>query len=182
MNKESIKIVCAIVGPILAIVGFSYGFAKDIQLRLNKKRANSPFFTILTVQVDAAGGSIEWDGKSFHSYKQKPSDLSAPLWDIEFEPGIPANSPDNHPIGLLLKNTGAKLRSYKPTSKEQMLFREVSSGKNLYELRYVYNKATKGNKFRFTLTFETYEGFQDSQVWEVTKGAISIKRIKPKIP
>jgi len=180
MNKESIKNVCTIVALILALLAFLYGFAKDYELKQIKKRANAPFFTISTVQLDSNQG----DGSGGYYYRQKPSDLSSEwLMDMdEFEPRIPDNYPDNHPIGLLLKNTGGKLRSFKTTSKERMVFQEASSDKNLYELRYVYSKATKGKKFRFTLTFETYEGFQDSQVWEVTKGAISIKRIKPKIP
>jgi hypothetical protein len=100
----------------------------------------------------------------------------------ELEPSIPDNYPDNHPIGLLLKNTGAELRSFETTSREEIVFQEATLDKNLYELRYVYTKATKGKKFRFTLTFETSEGFQGSQVWEVTKGTTSIKRIKPKMP
>jgi len=178
MNKESIKTVCVIVATILALLGFFYGFAKDYELKQIKKRANSPFFTISTVQVDASQGG------DFYSYHKKASELSARLWDMDefFEPRIPDNYPDDYPLGLLLKNTGAELRTFKTTSKERIVFQKASSGKNLYELRYVYSKATKGKKFRFTLTFETYEGFQDSQVWEVTKGAIFIKRIKPKTP
>jgi len=167
-----------IISLILALLGFLYGFAKDYKLKQIKKRANAPFFTISTVQLDSSQSD-----ESGYYYRQKPSDLSAQLMDMdEFEPRIPDDYPDNHPIGLLLKNTGGKLRSFKTTSKERMVFQEASSDKNLYELRYVYNKATKGKKFRFTLTFETYDGFQDSQVWEVTKGAIFIKRIKPKMP
>jgi len=172
-----------IIASILAVLGLLYGVTKDHKLRQIEKRANSPFFTISTIQVDSNGASYPSGGKPYYPYKQKPSELSARLWDMdEFEPGIPDNYPDNHPIGLLLKNTGAELRSFETTSREQMVFQEASLGKNLYELRYVYSKAAEGKKFRFTLTFETYEGFQDSQVWEVTKGAISIKRIKPKIP
>jgi hypothetical protein len=74
------------------------------------------------------------------------------------------------------------LRTFKVTSKENIVFREADSCENLYELRYVYTKATKGKKFRFKLKFETSEGFQDSHVWEVTKGTTSIKRVKPKTP
>jgi len=177
-TKFIVSSILALLGFLLAIIGSLYGFAKDCELRQIKKRANSPFFTILTVQVDAG----QSDGSDY-LYRQKPSDLSARLMEMdEFEPRIPDNYPDNYPIGLLLKNTGSKLRSFTKSSKERMVFQEVSPDENLYQLRYVYNKATKGNKFRFTLTFETYEGFQDSQVWEVTKGAISIKRIKPKMP
>lgn len=180
---DIVVIIAIIVGPILAFLGFLYGFAKDKKLRQIEKRANSPFFTRATVQLDSGSRSVPDGGKPYYHYRQEPSDLSARLWDMEeFEARIPDNYPDNHPIGLLLKNTGAELRSFKTTSKERMVFQEASSGKNLYELRYLYSKATKGEKFRFTLTFEIYEGFQDSQVWEVTKEATSIKRIKPKIP
>jgi hypothetical protein len=172
-----------VIASILALLGFFYGFAKDLKLRQIEKRANAPFFTISTIQVDSQGKNIPSTGKSYYPYKQQPSDLSARLWDMdELEPSIPDNYPDNHPIGLLLKNTGAELRSFETTSREEIVFQEATLDKNLYELRYVYTKATKGKKFRFTLTFETSEGFQGSQVWEVTKGTTSIKRIKPKMP
>jgi hypothetical protein len=168
-----------VISSIIALIAIFYSITKDYELQQIKKRANGPFFVISTVLLD----SNQSDGSSRYYYPKKPSDLTAQLMSMDsFEPRIPDDYPDNYPIGLLLKNTGGKLRSFTKSSKEQMVFQEVSPDKNLYELRYVYNKATKGKKFRFTLTFETNDGLQDSQVWEVTKGVLSIKRIKPKMP
>jgi len=182
MTKETLKDICAIGGPILALLGFLYGYAKDKKLRNIERRANSPFFTVLTVQLDCGQVSIPQGGKAYYHYREKPSGLIDHLWDMEeYEPHVPENYPNDYPIGLLLKNTGSSLRTFKFKSREQMVFQQADD-KNLYELRYIYHKSSAGDGFRFTLSYETSEGFQETQVWEVIKGEISIKRIKPKTP
>ena len=111
--------------------------------------------------------------------------MEAPLAERSLldEPNIPDDYPDNYPLGLLLKNTGSELRSFDIQSKEKIVLQKSSHlDPKLYELRYIYNNATKGENFTFTITYETSEGFQDEQVWEIEKGMTFIKRIKPKIP
>jgi len=181
-TKKEIYFYIAIFGVIGTIVGAIYGFRKDRALKQIQQRAHSPFFIISALQLDVNNISYPEHGKPQYFYNKKPRTLSEQLLN-EHNTNIPDNYPDGYPIGLLLTNTGSELRSFEVTSKEKIVFQKAStSDTSLYELRYVYDKASKGKKFKFTIIYETSNGFQDEQVWEVIKGTTSIRRVRPKIP
>jgi len=184
MKKETIQLVCSIVALVVAFVGMFYTFMVDQRVRKVEKRGKAPFFKIVDIKLDST--QSYGDGSGGYYYPKKPNGLSYEYFMAmgESELRIPEDYPDNRVLGLVLKNTGVELRSpVNYTSKESiesMVFQEA--GKNRYELRYVFRKATKGEKFKFTLNFETCEGDQGSQVWEVIKGVPLIKRVKPRMP
>ena len=176
-TKKNILFIIAFVTPInffFGVFGSCYGYLNNRTLKEIQKRANSPFFEVSALLID-----------THYDYRKEPVDLKAPLAERSLidDTNIPDDYPDNSPLGLLLENTGSELRSFDIQPKEGIVLQKSSHlDPKLYELRYIYNNATKGEKFTFTITYETSEGFQDEQVWEIKKGMTSIKRIKPKIP
>jgi len=182
MRIEIAKTIAAIVGPILGLIGLFYGFIKDRTLRQIKKRANSPFFKVYTMQVSVAAASRPEGGKLYYHYHREPKSLSARSFLETEQNDVPEDYPDGHPVGFLLRNIGSELRSFKITSGEKIVFQEADVGKNLYELRYIFSRASRGEAFRFSITFETSEGFQGTQTWEVIRGTKSMRRVRPRTP
>jgi hypothetical protein len=182
-TKKDIYFYIALFGVIGTVVAAIYGYRKDSEIKQIQQRANSPFFVISALQFDLNNISYPEGGKPRYFYNKEPSTLSGQLLDeyVYDDPNIPGDYPDGHPIGLLLKNTGSELRSFEVTSREQIVFQAARTS-DAYELRYVYDKASKGRKFRFTITYETADGFQGKQLWEVVKGSASVRRVSPPIP
>lgn len=182
-TKKDIYFYIALFGVIGTVAGAIYGYRKDAAIKQIQQRANSPYFIISALQFDLNNISYPEGGKPRYFYNKEPSALSGQLLNENMydDPNIPDDYPDGHPIGLLLTNTGSELRSFEVTSGEKIVFQRAMTSDG-YELRYVYEKASKGKEFRFTITYETAEGFQDEQVWEVIKGTASIRRVNPPMP
>lgn len=181
MNRIKWKIVektCVVAGPILALAAILYSYRTDCELKKIQHRGNAPFFIIKTVQLNI----VSWEGgeKPYYQYCDKPSELSGDLADIsDWDPQIPDDYPDNYPIGLLLENVGSRLRTFSVKCEDKIIFREVLHKERFYELRYIYQKSNIGKPLRFTIEYETYEGIQETQTWEIVLGKKLIHRIKP---
>jgi len=153
---------------------------KDKELKIIQERANAPHFVVRKLTIDAFG-SGKHKGKISYSYREKTASLNDRLFEMEvFEEKIPQNYPNNRPVGVILRNEGCTIRFFKIFCSEPHVFQESEWNKNEYEFRFLLKKDQIGKDLRFSLWYETNNGFQGKQIWELKRGTKHITRIKPR--
>jgi hypothetical protein len=183
MTADDLKTVAAIVGASVGVLGFLYGFWKDRRLRQIEQRAKSPHFVFSNIQIDVTSWSISRDNSqdnSHYSYGEQARKLTDNLPTIDNIQEAPKDYPDGRIFGIVLKNEGAVLRSFKVKCREEHVFQASESYCNYYKFRYKFDRATLGQPILFTIIFETEAGYRGKQIWQLQKGTSSLERIKPK--
>ena len=174
------EILFGAIGLLIGVFGLSWGVWKDIKLRIIQKRANAPHFVVRTLELDSTGTCKPSGKPTFYTYRDKASSLNGHLMEMEeFEEQIPKNYPDNRPIGVVLKNEGCPIRFFQSSCSEPHVFQEKMWNRDEYNFRFMLKKDQMGQSLRFNLRYETSNGFQGEQIWELERGTKNITRIKP---
>lgn len=180
-TKLNWSTIAAIVGTIVGCLGLLYGFGKDKELKIIQERANAPHFVVRKLKIDAFGASYPEGKPSYYDYREKSASLNDRLFEMEvFEEKIPQNYPDNRPVGVILRNEGCSIRFFELFCSVPHVFEESEWNKNEYEFRFLLKKDQIGKGLRFSLWYETSNGFQGKQIWELKRGTKHITRIKPR--
>ena len=174
------ELLIGAIGVFIGMFGLIWGVWKDAKVRIIQKRADAPHFVVRTLEIYSSGKSIPSGKPAFYTYRDEPCSLDDHLMEMDqFEEEVPDNYPDNRPIGVILQNKGSHIRFFKFSCSEPHVFKESKPTENQYEFKFILGEGEKGNKIRFELWYETSNGFQGDQVWELEKGTKNITRIQP---
>lgn len=171
----------AICGVVVGSLGFIYGLRKDRKIREIEKRAKSPHFVPVLLQIDARGKTMPQGGKSYYSYGERERDPVEHLFHMDpYETEVPADYPDNRLVSLLARNQGSNIRFFSTTCNEYFVLNKSDYHDDCYEFRYRLRDGDRGKELEVKISFETEAGIQGSQTWVLTKGRVGLTRTEPR--
>jgi hypothetical protein len=176
---SNVELVIGILGLLVGVAGFSFGLYYQNQNTQIRERAGSPFLEVEDwLSFDASDDYIQSPGN--YVYNEHPSTLEKNLSAKIYGTSTPDDYPDRYPLGLGLKNTGSKIKTFRVTSSEAVKLIAHERYDDFYVLKYFHTEPP--SKLEFKLLYETFDGIQSDQTWELMRGSNILKRIKPKTP
>lgn len=174
-----------LLGLAVGVVGLAYGLWRDAQLRAIQSRTAAPHFVPVAVCCKWKVATIT-NNKTNITYPDMPWGISEIMRPPHGESAlrdrdkVPSDYPDGRPVGILLRNDGPHLRCFRVGCKEQYHFARDPFTAEHFFLNYMYKQSDFGAPLTFKLWYETENGHQGKQTWELIRGVCKIRRVRPK--